>query len=63
MVQELTRLKISNASLLDEGSAGGEAFYMSYNMHDGQGKKIFLDDNLFVPTTEVIKTKASFLGV
>lgn len=43
MVQELTKLQFSNASLLDEGSAGGEALYMSYNIHEGKRKKIFLD--------------------
>ena len=47
MVKELTRLSHSNASLLDEGSAGGQALYMSYNIHDGERKKIFLDENVF----------------
>ena len=43
MVQELTNLEISNASLLDEASAGGEAFFMAYNIHDGARKKFFVD--------------------
>jgi glycine dehydrogenase len=63
MVQELTRLKISNASLLDEGSAGGEALYMAYNIHDGQRNKIFIDENVFVTTKSVIQTKAYFLKI
>jgi glycine dehydrogenase len=63
MVQELTRLSFANASLLDEGSAGGEALYMSYNIHEGARKKIFLDENLFVPTQAVIQTKAKFLNL
>lgn len=63
MVQELTRLEFSNASLLDEGSAGGQALYMSYNIHEGQRKKIFLDENVFIPTQTVIQTKAKFLNL
>jgi glycine dehydrogenase len=63
MVQELTRLKCSNASLLDEASAGGEALYMSYNIHDGSRKRIFLDENVFEPTQAVIVTRAKFLNL
>jgi glycine cleavage system pyridoxal-binding protein P len=63
MVQELTRLSCSNASLLDEASAGGEAFYMSYNIHDGLRKKVFLDENMFETTQAVILTKAKFLNL
>jgi glycine dehydrogenase len=59
----LTRLEFSNASLLDEGSAGGEALYMSYNIHEGERKKIFLDENVFTPTQAVIQTKAKFLNL
>lgn len=34
---------------------------MSYNIHEGKRKKIFLDENVFIPTQAVIQTKASFL--
>ena len=60
MVQELTNLSYSNASLLDEASAGGEALYMSYNIHDGARTKFFIDQNVFYPTVSVIQTKAKF---
>lgn len=63
MVQELTSLDYSNASLLDEASAGGEAFYMAYNINDGEKKKFFVDENVFIPTIAVIKTRASYLDI
>jgi glycine cleavage system pyridoxal-binding protein P len=36
---------------------------MSYNIHEGQRKKIFLDENIFVTTEAVIQTKAKFLNL
>lgn len=36
---------------------------MSYNIHEGQRKKIFLDENVFIPTQTVIQTKAKFLNL
>ena len=36
---------------------------MSYNIHEGQRKKIFLDENVFIPTQAVIQTKAKFLNL
>lgn len=63
MVQELTALDFSNASLLDEASAGGEAFFMAYNIHDGKKKKFFVDEYVFMPTIAVIKTRAEYLDI
>lgn len=63
MVQELTKLDFSNASLLDEASAGGEGFFMAYNVHDGRKNKFFIDENVFIPTRAVIQTKAKFLDI
>lgn len=63
MIQEITQLQFSNASLLDEASAGGEALYMAYNIHDGQRNKIFVDERVFKTTLAVIQTKASFLNI
>jgi len=56
-------MELCNSSLLDESSAGGEAMYMGYNIHDGKRKKIFLDENLFPQTKAVIQTKAKFLDI
>jgi glycine dehydrogenase len=36
---------------------------MSYNIHEGQRKKFFLDENVFTPTKAVIETKAKFLNL
>lgn len=63
MIQEITQLQFSNASLLDEASAGGEALYMAYNIHDGQRSKIFVDERVYKTTLAVIQTKASFLNI
>jgi glycine cleavage system pyridoxal-binding protein P len=36
---------------------------MSYNIQDGQRRKFFLDENVFIPTQAVIQTKAKFLNL
>lgn len=36
---------------------------MSYSYHDSERKKVFVDKNVFIPTLEVIKTRAKFLNV
>lgn len=58
MICELTGLDIANASLLDEGSAAGEALYMSHNLHNGKRNKFFVSENLFPQTIDLVKTRA-----
>jgi glycine cleavage system pyridoxal-binding protein P len=36
---------------------------MSYNIHEGKRRRIFLDENVFLPTQAVIQTKAKFLAM
>ena len=36
---------------------------MAYNINDGQKKKFFIDENVFLPTISVIKTRASYLNI
>lgn len=36
---------------------------MAYNINDGQKKKFFIDENVFLPTIAVIKTRASYLNI
>src|SRR4026208_857149 len=38
MVTDLTGMEIANASLLDEGTAGGEAMYMMHSLRKGDKK-------------------------
>ena len=60
LITELTGLPISNASLLDEGTAAAEAMIMSQK----KGKDVFLVDSCIFPQTlEVLKTRAKPLGI
>ncbi|CAH6723495.1 glycine dehydrogenase (decarboxylating), mitochondrial [[Candida] jaroonii] len=63
MVSSLTGLPIANASLLDEGTAAGEAMSMSF--HNLRGKKhiYVIDKNLHPQTIEVIYSRAENIGV
>ena len=36
---------------------------MAYNIHDGERKKFFVDEYVFMPTIAVIQTKAKYLDI
>lgn len=63
MIADLTGLPIVNSSLLDEGTAAAEALWL---MYDAQSKRlksnpnarVFIDNNIFAQTKEVIETRA-----
>ena len=69
MVSDLTGLPVSNASLLDEGTAAAEAMTLLYHLHGkvifGQeSKNIFLvDENCFPQTIDILKTRALPLDI
>lgn len=63
MISELVALPISNASLLDEATAAAEAVLMSYNIHNGKRKKVFVSNSIFPQTIDVIKTRAESIGL
>ena len=61
LITELTGLPISNASLLDEGTAAAEAMILS---HSTSKKNTFLVDiDVFPQTLKVLKTRAKPLGI
>lgn len=64
MIKDLTGLEISNASLLDEGTAAAEAVNLSYHTQKKNiRKKLFVDADTFPQTIEVIRTRAEPLDI
>lgn len=67
MVTDLTGMAVANASLLDEGTAAGEAMAL---LHRVQGKKLgdahgtfLVSDRCFPQTIEVLRSRAEPLGI
>ncbi len=67
MVCDLTGMAVANASLLDEGTAAGEAMTL---LHRVQGKKLgqapgtfLVSDRCFPQTLEVLRSRAEPLGI
>jgi glycine dehydrogenase len=67
MIADLTGLPISNASLLDEATAAAEAMAMLFhhaNKADTITKpKLFVDEQLFPQTKQVLATRAEPIGI
>lgn len=63
MICDLTGLDIANASLLDEATAGAEAMFMCFSHFNRKRNKIFVSDQTFKHTIEVIKTRAEPQGI
>lgn len=68
VISDLTGLPIANASLLDEGTACGEAMHMLLESRTRDQKKnnvvkFFVADNLFPQSIAVLETKAHGLGI
>nr|XP_043606356.1 glycine dehydrogenase (decarboxylating) A, mitochondrial [Erigeron canadensis] len=58
MVTDLTGLPMSNASLLDEGTAAAEAMAMCNNIQKGKKKTFIIASNCHPQTIEICKTRA-----
>ena len=66
MVIELTGMQIANASLLDEATAAAEAMHLFLASRKGSKKnavKFFVDQNTFPQTIDVLRNRATPLGV
>ena len=63
MITELTGLDVSNASLLDEGTAAAEAVAMAYSTHNFKRKKAFVSRSIFPQSIDVMITRASALNI
>jgi len=63
MVADLTGLDISNASLLDEGTAAAEAMTLARRASTAQSKVFFVSQHCHPQTIEVIRTRADGLDI
>ena len=64
VISDLTGLPVSNASLLDEGTAAAEAMHMFHaSKPDNQGNKFFVSQECFPQTIDVLRTRANPLGI
>ncbi len=64
MVVDLTGLEIANASMLDEGTAAAEAMHLmlAVQKHD-EKRALFVSENIFPQTLDVLRTRATALGL
>lgn len=58
VVSDLTGLPVANASLLDEGTAAGEAMLLSFNAVRKKKTKYVIDKKLHPQTKTVLRTRA-----
>ncbi|HXB45146.1 MAG TPA: hypothetical protein VNV85_13870, partial [Puia sp.] len=67
MVSDLTGLPLTNASLLDEGTAAAEAMAMFFHDTNKSGEikkpKFFVDTNVHVQTKDILVTRAMPIGI
>jgi glycine dehydrogenase len=63
MICDFTGMDISNASLLDEGTAAAEAVGLSYRLCKNDSNIVFVSKDCHPQTIDVIKTRAEPLGL
>ncbi len=68
MVLDLTGMELANSSLLDEGTAAGEAMILAFNSRSRASKKaganqFFVSDQCFPQTIDILKTRSNPLGI
>jgi glycine dehydrogenase len=68
VICSLTGMQVSSCSLLDEATAAAEAMHMMLELRPREAVKqgrneLFVDENIFPQTLDVIRTRATPLGV
>ena len=63
MITDLTGMEMSNASMLDEGTAAAEAMALCQRMSKSKSMRFFVDEDCFPQTIEIIKTRAEPVGI
>jgi glycine dehydrogenase len=63
MVTDMTKMDISNASLLDESTSAAEAMNMAFGHHGTKRSKFFVSNDVHPQTLDVVKTRASGVGI
>jgi glycine dehydrogenase len=63
MITELTGMDIANASLLDEGTAAGEALNLAHRALKGKRNKCLVSNNCHPQTWSILETRAAPLGI
>ena len=63
LIRDLTGLPVSNASLLDEASAAGEAINLSHGYYKKKRDTILVSSNIHPHILSVMDTRASNLGI
>ena len=63
MITDLTGMQMSNASMLDEGTAAAEAMSLCQRMSKSKSQRFFVDSDCLPQTIEIIKTRAEPTGI
>ena len=63
MVADLTKMDISNASLLDEATAAAAAMNMAFGHHGTKRVKFFVASDVHPQTLDVVRTRAEGVGI
>jgi len=64
MICDLTGMDISNASMLDEGTAAAEAMMLCARMKEGSsGRRFFVSDACHPQTIDIVRTRAKPLNI
>ncbi|HEX4883839.1 MAG TPA: aminomethyl-transferring glycine dehydrogenase, partial [Casimicrobiaceae bacterium] len=63
MVCDLTGMAIANASMLDEATAAAEAMALCLRAGSSAGRTLFVADDVFAQTLDVVRTRAAPLGI